>query len=182
MSRSLSGTRVTDAHVHFFSPNFIANYAKLGKDRLGSANSVDALLDLMGWKMGDTDPTVLADRWVREMDDKRIDRMVLVTSWAGDEEATAAAVASNPDRFAGYVMINPLVEGSSERAGRAINDLGLHAVSLFPAMMGFRASDDVVYPVYHAALKAGAPVFIHFGILKVGIRDKLGLVSNFDLR
>jgi uncharacterized protein len=182
MSRSMPEIPVIDSHVHFFSPNFVENYAKLGKERLGAEASVPALLELMGWKMGDSEPVELARRWVAEMDSHGIAKMVLVTSWPGDEEATAQAVAAFPDRFGGYVMVNPLVDGSAERAKRAVTELGLQAISIFPAMMGFRASDDAAYPVYHAARQAGAPVFVHFGILKVGIRDKLGLVSNFDLR
>ena len=173
---------VIDSHVHFFSPNFVENYAKLGKERLGAEASVPALLELMDWKMDDSEPVELARRWVAEMDSHGITKMVLVTSWPGDEEATAQAVTAFPDRFGGYVMVNPLVDGSAERAKRAVTELGLQAISIFPAMMGFRASDDAVYPVYHAARQAGTPVFVHFGILKVGIRDKLGLVSNFDLR
>lgn len=182
MSRSMPEIPVIDSHVHFFSPNFVENYAKLGKERLGADASVPALLYLMGWEMGDSEPAALASRWVAEMDKNGISKMVLVTSWPGDEEATAEAVAAYPDRFGGYVMVNPLIDGSADRAKRAVTELGLQAISIFPAMMGFRASDDVAYPVYHAARQAGAPVFVHFGILKVGIRDKLGLVSNFDLR
>ncbi len=181
MPRQLPEIPITDAHVHFFSPNFIKNYANLGKEKLGSDAS-GTLLDFMEWDMPDHDPLELGRRWVAEMDAKGISRMVLVTSWPGDEEATAQTVATFPDRFGGYVMVNPLQDSAADQAKRAITKLGLHGVSIFPAMMGFRASDDAVYPVYSAASQAGAPVFVHFGILKVGIRDKLGLISNFDLR
>ena len=181
MFRPLPEIPVTDAHVHFFSPNFIKNYADLGKEKLGS-DDPGALLDFMEWEMPVHDPLDLGRRWVAEMDEKGISRMVLVTSWPGDEEATAQVVAAFPDRFGGYVMVNPLQKNAGDRVKRAVTELGLQGISIFPAMMGFRASDDAVYPVYNAASQAGAPVFVHFGILKVGIRDKLGLISNFDLR
>lgn len=171
-----------DAHVHFFSPNFIKNYAELGKANLPAGDPVRGLLALMGWDMGDTDPVALARRWVAEMDARGIARMMLITSWPGDEEATAQAVRAFPDRFGGYVMIDPVADGAAVRTARALTALGLHGVTLFPAMHGFRASDPQAYPVYEAAAGAGKPVFVHFGVLKVGIRDRLGLVSKFDLR
>lgn len=180
MARSLADIPVIDAHVHFFSPNFIKNYAESGKAKLTPGDPVSGLLQLMGWDMGDTDPVHLGRRWVEEMDARSISRMVLVTSWPGDEEATALAAQAYPDRLAGYVMINPTADGAANRTARAVTELGLRGVSLFPAMHGFHASDKQVYPIYESA--AGMPVFIHFGILKVGIRDKLGLVSKFDLR
>jgi hypothetical protein len=34
------------------------------------------------------------------------------------------------------------------------------------------------YPIYEAAQAAGAIVFGHFGILKMGIRDKLGFPAG----
>ncbi|MBI4550768.1 MAG: amidohydrolase [Candidatus Latescibacteria bacterium] len=182
MPRPMSHIPIIDAHVHFFSPNFITGYATLGKARLPSDDPVGGLLRLMGWEMETADPVALGQRWVREMDARGIARMVLITSWLGDEEATTTAVRAFPDRLSGYVMINPTQPDAAERARRAIGELGLRGVTLFPAMHGFRASDQHVYSVYEAASAAGVPVFVHFGILKVGIRDKLGLVSKFDLR
>ena len=59
---------------------------------------------------------------------------------------------------------------------------GLRGVCLFPAMHHFHAWEERCYPVYEAAQSAGAVVFIHFGLLKIGVRDKLGLPSRFDMR
>ena len=49
-------------------------------------------------------------------------------------------------------------------------------------MHRFHVWEERCYPVYEAAQAAGAIVFTHFGILKMGIRDKLGLPSKFDMR
>ena len=67
MPRQLPEIPITDAHVHFFSPNFIKNYANLGKEKLGS-DAPGTLLDFMEWDMPDHDPLELGRRWVAEMD------------------------------------------------------------------------------------------------------------------
>jgi hypothetical protein len=37
-------------------------------------------------------------------------------------------------------------------------------------------------PVYRAAADVGAVVFMHFGLLRVVIRERLGIPSTFDMR
>jgi predicted TIM-barrel fold metal-dependent hydrolase len=49
-------------------------------------------------------------------------------------------------------------------------------------MHHFYASDERLYPLYQAASELAVPVFMHFGVLKVTIRDRLGLPNVFDLR
>ena len=116
------------------------------------------------------------------MDERQISRMMLVTSWLWDEESTARAVQTYPDRLSGYAMINPTQDIAETRIRRAVNELGLKGVTLFPAMHGFHVDAPEVYPVHEAIAQAKIPTFVHFGLLKIGIRDKLGLVSKFDLR
>ena len=58
----------------------------------------------------------------------------------------------------------------------------MKGVCLFPAMHHFYLHDAVVRPVIEEVAAMGGVVFVHCGLLKVGIRDKLGLKSPFDLR
>jgi predicted TIM-barrel fold metal-dependent hydrolase len=99
----------------------------------------------------------------------------------GDEDSILAAVRAFPQRIIGYFMLDPTRPDAAERAKRALAG-GLRGVCLFPAMHHFHVWDERCYSVYEAAQAAGAIVFAHFGILKMGIRDKLGLPSRFDLR
>ena len=60
---------------------------------------------------------------------------------------------------------------------------GLHAVCLFPAMHRYAMSDPRAEAVIKAAAGfGGRAVFVHCGVLTVGIRKKLGLPSPFDMR
>ena len=54
---------------------------------------------------------------------------------------------------------------------------------LFPAMHHVPLHDDRTIAVVGAAAAIpGAVVFVHCGVLSVGVREKLGLPSRFDLR
>jgi predicted TIM-barrel fold metal-dependent hydrolase len=115
------------------------------------------------------------------MDTHGLDRMVLIASVPGDEDSILAAMHAYPHRIIGYFMLDPTKAGSGERMRKALSG-GLRGVCLFPAMHHFHVWEERCLPVYEAAQNAGAVVFIHFGILKMGVRDKLGLPSRFDMR
>ena len=100
----------------------------------------------------------------------------------GDEGSVAEAVRQAPDRFVGFFMVNPLTDGAVDRVTQALAN-GLTTVCLFPAMHRYALSDPRVAAVIAAAAAAkGAALFVHCGVLTVGIRKKLGLPSRFDMR
>ena len=59
-------------------------------------------------------------------------------------------------------------------------DAGLRTVCLFPAMHRYPVADQRLEPLW--TLAAGRNVFVHCGVLSVGVRKKLGLPSPFDMR
>src|SRR5439155_26051724 len=106
----------------------------------------------------------------------------LIASVPGDEASVEAAVAALPDRFFGYSMVNPLEEGAADRVSIAMR-CGLRAACLFPAMHRYSVQDPRAVQVIEAvAAIPGRAVFVHCGVLTVGVRRKLGLRSRFDMR
>ena len=171
---------ICDAHVHFFSPGFFdALGEQLGWPPDGRAAAVLARL---GWD-DPTSPEALADRWTQELDRHGIARAALIASVPGDEASVERAVARHPTRFVGFFMLNPTAADAIDRA-RAALDHGLQGICLFPAMHRYPLSDPRVAAVF--ALAASHPshpaVFVHCGVLSVGVRKKLGLPSPFELR
>jgi len=79
-------------------------------------------------------------------------------------------------------MLNPAASDAAERLSRALDDWKLRAICLFPAMHQYRLDDERVAATFEAAAARSAAIFVHCGILTVGIRRKLGLPSPFDLR
>jgi uncharacterized protein len=165
---------INDSHCHFFSSRFLELLTRDGR----SAGDVASVL---GWDPPGT-PAELADRWVAELDRHGVSRAALIASIPSDEASVSEAVARHPDRFVGFFMHNPAAPDAEGSLRRGLAELGMRAVCLFPAMHGYHPDDERVERVFGVAAERHAAVFVHCGVLTVGVRKKLGLPSRFDLR
>ena len=169
---------LNDAHCHFFSHQF---FTALAAQR-GQPHTADALWRELQWDAPGT-PEELADRWVKELDACAVGRAALMASAPADEESVAAAVRRHPARFVGMFMLDPSAADAVERTRRALTELALRVVCLFPAMHHVSLYDDRITKIVDAAAAVpGAAVFIHCGALSIGVRRRLGLPSRFHLR
>ncbi|MBV8073489.1 MAG: amidohydrolase family protein [Acidobacteriaceae bacterium] len=168
---------IADAHVHFFSHRFYAGLAQ-AKHLAGTAE----LGALLNWEIPGSDPRELAARWAAEMTRHGIRRVSLIASAHGDEGSVAAAVGAQPDRFFGYFMLDPTQQDAMERVRSAGMNANLHAVCLFPAMHKFQLTDERLLPIFQLASDHELLVFVHCGALSVGVRRKLALPCDYDLR
>ncbi|PYR18385.1 MAG: amidohydrolase [Acidobacteria bacterium] len=161
---------MNDAHCHFFSTPF---FGALGGD---------AALAKLGWDAPGTAES-LADRWVDELDRHQVARAALIASVPGDAASVEAAVSVHRDRFVGFFMVDPTQPDAAVRASASIERGGLRAICLFPAMHRFSIHDARVTRLFDvAAANPGTAMFVHCGMLSVGVRKKLGLPSPFDIR
>ncbi len=168
---------IGDAHVHFFSHDFYAALARQKK-----VIGAEALAPLLQWEIPSPDAAGLASRWIAELDRHGVKRAALIASVPADEHSVSAAVSAYPDRFFGYLMIDPLQPDAIERIKAAASDPHLHCMCLFPAMHTYSIVDERLVPLFEIASDNGLAVFVHCGALSVGVRKKLGLPSQFDLR
>jgi len=168
---------VTDAHVHFFSQSFYSGLA--AEKKLGNAEAIGTLLN---WEIPAADPASLASRWVAEMDRYNVRRACLIASTHADEDSVSGAVSAFPDRFFGYFMLNPLQADALERVRAAAANPHLQCMCLFPAMHTYSMTDPRLVQLLEMASDSHLAVFVHCGSLSVGIRKKLGLPGQFDLR
>lgn len=155
---------------------------QVGDLEAGPDGEVEAVARVLGWQAPPADPGALAQTWARELDRRQVARAALIASIPGDEMSVAAAVARYPHRFHGYAMVNPLVPGALERVDAALA-AGIRGFCFFPAMHRYSINDPLVEPILQtASTRTGVVIFVHCGILTVGIRRKLGLASPFDMR
>jgi len=113
--------------------------------------------------------------WNGELDSHGVARAALIASIPQDEASTMAATVAYPDRFFAFAMVNPWVENAEVVKG-------LHAICLFPAMHLYSIQDKRVEVLLEQAAAHRCAVFVHCGVLSVGVRKKLGLPSPFDMR
>jgi uncharacterized protein len=177
---------INDAHCHFFSSQF---FSTLARQRVPRAESSDGTVQTpreicreLRWN--DPGPAdALADRWIAELDLHDVSRAAIIASVPGDEVSVAEAVAHHPTRLVGFFMLDPSAVDAADRARRAIDELRLRVVCLFPAMHHVPLGDDRVTRIVEiAASRPGVALFVHCGVLSVGVRAKLGLPSRFDMR
>lgn len=170
---------VRDAHAHLFSYSF---FEALRSQQPEPGPSVEALVEKLGWLAPPRDNAQLAALWEAELDRHGVSSSVLMASVPGDEQAAADVVSARPGRFHGYFMFNPREAKAVARAQRAFGELGLQGLCLFPAMQRYSVHDEMLAPVFEIASRTpGALVFVHCGVLTVGVRKKLGLPSPFDM-
>lgn len=154
---------IADAHVHFFSHRFF---------ELLSAQKPGLTFESLQWQMPPAQPADLANIWARELDRQGVSRAALISSAPGDEESVIEAVAAFPERFFVYAMMNPL----------KWTPLNVDAACLFPAMHRYSIQSDEAARVFDWAKANRKVVFVHCGVLSIGVRKKLGLESHFDMR
>lgn len=167
---------VHDAHVHFFSPQFYSGLAR----QKGLADAA-ALAALLPWEIPQS-PEALAEQWAAEFDRRGIDRGCLIASAPGDEASVAAAVEAHPRRFWGHFMLDPTQPDAGERVTAAARNPHLHCVCLFPALHRYSMHDACVTPVLEGAASGKLAVFVHCGVISIGVRQKLGLPTPRDMR
>ncbi len=161
---------LNDAHCHFFSGPFFG--------ALGGESALRAL----GWD-APGDATHLADRWIAELDRHGVARAALIASLPDDAGSVGEAVRRHPARFVGYFMVDPTQANAAVSTAHAIDRDALRTICLYPAMHRYPLHDARVRRVLDvAALRRGTCVFVHCGVLSMGVRKKLGLPSPFDIR
>jgi predicted TIM-barrel fold metal-dependent hydrolase len=166
---------VNDAHVHFFSRKFFDTLAAQAQ------KSVEEVAAAAAWVLPPVSAAELAGSWAAELDRAGVAAAAMIASIPDDEASVRAAVTAFPGRFYGYAMVNPLAETA---AAALQGSPALHGICLFPAMHKYSIQDARVEALL-AQVEAVSPppvVFVHCGVLTVGIRKKLGLPSLFDMR
>jgi predicted TIM-barrel fold metal-dependent hydrolase len=168
---------VADAHVHFFSHRFFAALAEQ------KGLPVDQLGPLLNWQLPAEDPRQLADAWVHQLDRQGVEKACLIASVPGDGESVGAAVARHPERFYGYMMVNPTAANALAQAEAALAGGHIRTLCFFPAMHRYSIQDDRVAVLLELlAARPHTVAFVHCGVLSVGVRKALRLPSPFDMK
>jgi uncharacterized protein len=169
---------INDSHCHFLSEGF---FNALAHQRGRRESGVDLIRELEWEPPGSAE--ALADRWIAALDANDVQRAAIIASTPRDEPQVSRAVARHPSRLVGFFMVDPSAVDAVDRTRRGLTELGLRTVCLFPAMHHVPLHDRRVYHLAEeAAAIPGSAVFVHCGVLSIGVRKKLGIPSRFDVR
>jgi predicted TIM-barrel fold metal-dependent hydrolase len=100
-------------------------------------------------------------------------------------EYIAAVVRSDPERFIGFASVNPAyrgVDAAVEELERAVTELGLIGLKLYPMYQHWAANDpELAFPIYARAQELGIPVMIHqAGSTRIDAKLELGRPALLD--
>ncbi len=180
MPRTPGDLDVFDAHAHFFSHGFFTTLLRAARGAGVGDDDVTAAVRALGLEPPPRDPLELAKRWIEELDRHGVKQTVLMASVPPDAPSVISAVDAHPDRFTGYLMVDPRAPAAAGNVERSLGGGRFRGVCLFPAMHRFHVYDAAAREIIELARKHRAIVFCHCGVLSVPIRDKLGLRNDFD--
>jgi predicted TIM-barrel fold metal-dependent hydrolase len=100
-------------------------------------------------------------------------------------DTIAGVVRADPGRFIGFASVNPAhagVEAAVEELERAVIELGLAGLKLYPMYQHWAANDpQLAFPIYAKAQELGIPVMIHqAGSTRIDASLELGRPAMLD--
>ncbi len=170
-----------DAHTHFFSRTFFSTLAKLSPRDQTAESTLDQVIAATGLLLPEDDTAAHRDRWLAAMDAAGVERMVTFASVPPEAPVVAEAAAGSGGRLLPYTIVDPSADGALDFARRALGELGFRGLLTFPAMHHVHPSDERAAALYALAAEHDAPVIVHCGILKVKLRDLVGLPRRYDV-
>ncbi|RKY20237.1 MAG: hypothetical protein DRQ55_08310 [Planctomycetota bacterium] len=171
-----------DAHTHLFSRTFFDTLAGLSPLPGEPEELIGQLAARTGMEIPPDDTEALVRRWLEQMDRADVSRMVTFASLPPEAKVVSEAARLSGGRLLPYTLVDPSSEQALAFASTAFSELGMRGLLLFPAMHHVEACDPRCDPLYELAAAHDAPVIVHCGILKVNLRDLLGLPRPYDLR
>jgi predicted TIM-barrel fold metal-dependent hydrolase len=160
---------IIDAHTH------VGRYGEVWSEKF-----VDALLQQFGkfpkwwgdrkpWRAEEFDVDV--DEYVRYMDEVGVEKAII---WGQacepfdartSPEIVAQAVEKYPNRFIGFHTCDPIgyPDDDASELERAVTELGLRGVKIFPGYNNGYPNDPRLFPVYQKASDLDIPVVVHTG-------------------
>ena len=107
-----------------------------------------------------------ADRWVKDLDEKSVERVNFMTG--GGNDNLAKIVQMHPGRFTGFAHHSMFSENATAELERAVKALGLRGYKIIATSQTRPIDDKSTYPFWETVENLGIPVCIHFGVLGGG--------------
>ena len=173
-----AGLKIIDSHAHFpvgkdflrymISAEIYQEYQRLAAKQTSSKAQQQwrKAWNFSGAEEGEATDQELAARWIGELDQYGIDKIVWVTG--GSNERLSEICRLYPDRFIGYAHHYLFAADAAEKLEKGITELGLKGYKLLAPLLDRPITAKAAYPVWEVCQKYNIPVLIHFGILGGG--------------
>ena len=142
---------IVDVHTHCIQPEHIADSSQRAMERVGYP------------PMQPLSP----EAYARAME--VVDRSIVFgvraqsTGFRSSNDFTAQWVKSDPEKYVGFMAIDPTEDDYLEEIERCSEDLGLRGIKMYPALASFDPTDSTVFAMYEMAQRKGLPILSHMG-------------------
>ncbi|MBM4168325.1 MAG: hypothetical protein FJ215_04120 [Ignavibacteria bacterium] len=167
--------KIFDSHVHFYSNSFFRFLIKQKPNRADFSSELRSIAAKGHIEIPGDDPIQLAKRWIEIIDKWKIERLLLVASIPGDEDAVLKAVEAYPTRFSALFTIDPNSNLLMENAETRLKKENFRGFYLYPSLYQIGVSDEWLQSLYALADSVNAVVVVHFGRLKIRPREYAGI-------
>lgn len=112
---------------------------------------------------------------IQTLDDAGVERAILLAPFSGNHyslddpeslrranEQVASLTQASPDRLFAFAVVNPLHKSAVDDFDRAVSDLGMCGLKLFPT--GWYPYDECAHRIYERAASLDVPILFHSGI------------------
>lgn len=116
------------------------------------------------------------ETWIEQIKENGIEKAVVIPedrtrTWNTKvkNEAVAELVNDYPDLFIGFASTDPINQWGQfkreclDEIDKAVNELGLKGVKLYPSYCCYYPNDKKVYPLYEKIVELGVPIVFHQG-------------------
>ena len=172
---------IIDSHSHFFSYPFFEALIKQKNVDADIAGELTRVGKLSGVEIPDENIENHTNKWLSEMKNHNVEKMITFASLPEEAEAVAEAMRLAPEKLIGYTLVNPITDKSVNFIHKSA-DMGFRGLLFFPVMHHYRMFDNRLFPALDAAREHKMNIIVHFGLLQVKLRDIIGLPRPFDMQ
>jgi len=170
--------KIFDVHVHFYSNSYFRFLVRQKTNRLDINTELKNLSAKGRIEIPGEDPVLLAKRWIEVIDKWKIERMSLISSIPGDEDAVVKAVQAYPTRFTGFFAVDPNSNILMSNAQKRLKEDKLRGIFLYPSLYHISVADPWLDPLFKLCEETNAVVFTQFGRLAIRPRDFVGIPTT----
>ncbi|MBN8707363.1 MAG: amidohydrolase family protein [Bacteroidetes bacterium] len=165
-----------DFHTHLFSYDYFQGLFKISPLANDTEQLYNRILDA-GIEIPPKNVQQQINLLYAQMEENNVDRIVSFASSPDEIPTLAALLPSNP-RITGFAIFNPVAENALSVLDQ-LKEKNFKGLVLFPVMHRYFPQDPELAPIWDKIEKLGLIVTIHFGILKIKLRDLAGLPRTF---
>jgi len=172
--------KIFDSHVHFYSNSFFRFLIKQKPNRADFSTELRNIAAKGHIEIPGDDPAQLAKRWIEIIDKWKIERLLLIGSIPGDEEAVSKALEAFPTRFSALFTVDPNSNLLMENAEQRLKKENFRGFYLYPSLYQLSVNDDWLQDLFALSDSVKAIVVVHFGKLKIRPREYAGIATATD--